>query len=1202
MTREMISANQNFHTSVNIDFDLYDDEKIKTFVPTISACQLIEKLFMSVAPGSSNRAKVLVGAYGRGKSHIVLVTLALLSRKQPKLFSGFLKSIRKPLPGFEVYLNEYLHDDRRLLPVVITGNTPDLAQSFLQALFVSLRQNNLERLMPTTNVEAAISAIETWRDDYPQTLLKFEDYIGHSYEHHIDALRAYDLNAYRSFLELYPKLTSGGVFNSLSGLDVVDVYCTVSTELKKHGYNGVYVVYDEFSKYLETNISEATINDVKLLQDFAEKCNRSNDTQMHLLLICHKDISNYIDGKLPKERVDGWRGVSGRFEHIEIRNGFGQSYELIASTITKDKALWSSFERKNSKLLAQLEATAIATNLISEDNSRAVVRGCYPLHPTSTFLLPRISEKVAQNERTLFTYLTTGERSSLLNDYLQAQGSSLGFITPDKLYDFFEPLFRKEAYTSETHSLFSLTSRILVRLDRESLESKIVKTIMLIYAIAQFEHLAPTKEAIINIYSVLDASADEVNRAVENLIKKDAVVYLRKSNGYLKLKESSGVDIEEEIKRYIERSKSKTIVADVLNELFSGKSVYPSRHNDDNEIVRYFRCTFISSNAYWSIKKRDSLETTGEAGNLYAIMPSDIEDLERIRGSVKEVSKAHPQSVFIIPNRFNDISEVTIRYKACNELKQDSKEDILLADEYDVFLDDYSEVIGDYYSSYFQPELKKSTYYQDGKEKKIRRKAQLSSLLSSICDRAFPKTPIINNEAICKDELSAAAVHSRTKILAGLCAPVLEPNLGLQGNGQECSIMRSVFSVTKIIESIDQIPTINTNPKDKNIAYTFETIRQFVYSDQSSKTLKDLYYELCTPSKGIGLKKGLVILFLTIILRQEWSNVLIKKGEHEQRFTVGVLNDIDCNPEQYRIELIDWSPEKDAFVDDVLELFADYAVDRAGRRDAAQAIDAMTRWYLALPRYTKTATKIYKGEFDPENYDSVPIEYIHMLRALKQPDNNPRELLFYDLPAIFDRKAAGVDLLGDIKNAKEFFDSFINTASDRIADDLRFFFDPKSHPDATLSSAIFEWREGLSDSLSEHVFSGTTNRILSSLTSFTSDEDISLKRLFKAVTSLRIEDWDERTVGVFIKELQDTMQAINDFENCSDTRLASGAIRLSYFVDDGKEKTRTFVPVPCSPRARLLKNEIESALYEMGQSIDDAEKRQVLFDVLKEMC
>lgn len=118
--------------------------------------------------------------------------------------------------------------------------------------------------------------------------------------------------------------------------------------MKQYGYSGLYVVYDEFSKYLEANITEASLSDTKTLQDFAEKCNRSGATQLHLMLISHKEIANYID-KLPKQKVDGWRGVSERFKHIHLNNNFSQTYEIISSVIQKEPALWTAFQARNQK-------------------------------------------------------------------------------------------------------------------------------------------------------------------------------------------------------------------------------------------------------------------------------------------------------------------------------------------------------------------------------------------------------------------------------------------------------------------------------------------------------------------------------------------------------------------------------------------------------------------------------------------------------------------------------------------------------------------------------------------------------------------------------------------------------------------------------------------------------------------------------------
>ena len=73
---QMISVASGFQYSVNIGYDLNNDDKLRNFIPTRSALELLEDILSSTVPSSANRARVLIGAYGKGKSHLFLVLLA----------------------------------------------------------------------------------------------------------------------------------------------------------------------------------------------------------------------------------------------------------------------------------------------------------------------------------------------------------------------------------------------------------------------------------------------------------------------------------------------------------------------------------------------------------------------------------------------------------------------------------------------------------------------------------------------------------------------------------------------------------------------------------------------------------------------------------------------------------------------------------------------------------------------------------------------------------------------------------------------------------------------------------------------------------------------------------------------------------------------------------------------------------------------
>ena len=51
---KMIKAAEGFQYSVNISYDLYNDTKLKNFIPTEMALDLIESVLQSTNPNATN--------------------------------------------------------------------------------------------------------------------------------------------------------------------------------------------------------------------------------------------------------------------------------------------------------------------------------------------------------------------------------------------------------------------------------------------------------------------------------------------------------------------------------------------------------------------------------------------------------------------------------------------------------------------------------------------------------------------------------------------------------------------------------------------------------------------------------------------------------------------------------------------------------------------------------------------------------------------------------------------------------------------------------------------------------------------------------------------------------------------------------------------------------------------------------------------
>lgn len=1202
-----IDVVKGFQTSVNIAYDLNNADKVRSFIPTQSGLDVIEDVLLSTVDNADQRAKILIGAYGRGKSHIILVLIALLSMKDESLFSALLNKMKEVNRELYEYTIRYLRSEQKLLPIIVRGSSASLSSSFLNALQMTLNQNGLSEVMPETHFQAAVTTIETWKRDFQDTYAKLVKALPRPIDAFVLSLKEYDMIAYEQFTELYPKLTSGSIFNPFIGFDIVELYENVASKVKEKGYCGVYVVYDEFSKYLESSIANATISDIKLLQDFAEKCARSGNAQMHLLLICHKDIANYIDGGLPKEKVDGWRGVSGRFKHINLHNNYAQMYEIISAVIKKDPIFWDGFQKQNATMFSELTDRFVKNKLLDENNEEELhnaVFGCYPLHPISTFILPRLSERVAQNERTLFTFLSANERHTL-SAFLRCNGGKFPLLTPDYLYDYFEPLLRKEPYTSESHKLYKLAATVLQKVENGSLEAKILKTIALIYLVEQFEKLPPIVDVVSDAFRDTVKDPKKINDALTTLIEKECIVYLKRSNGYLRIKESSGADIPNEISSYIEKHRAELKLTDVLNRMAFDSYMYPTSYNDSFEITRYFDFTFIGGEEFLSIKDFDERIMTSNAdGIIYAVIPKDADELEHLKAVVKETNNTSAQLVVVLPKKCEVIEKVAFEYDAVNNLRTGVNDDEpILADEYDIYIDDLTDVIGGFINTYARPENGSAEYYYQGQLQPIYRKAQLTGLLSLICESVFWKTPIINNESVNKNFLPTVAVNSRTKILAGLLENELKPNLGLVGNGQDVSIMRSTLIQTGVLTSPVDNPKIELEPTVNNLAFMLSEIQSFFSRSVVGglQNFSDLYDRLTLPQHHIGLKRGIIPIYIAVVLHINKKDLVIKYGDKEELITPDLLNSINEAPSNYCVMIEDWNDEKASYISELETVFKKYVIERERiYNNFAYILYAMSRWYMALPKYSKELKEVYRGG----GGKAVPItkSHINFINSLKLTDENPREYLFEKLSSIFGRRALGSDLVNLIKSVKSERDSAVQNLICALVDDIKAMFTTHQNS-ATLASAVKDWYENLSETTLTRVFENNENQILTLFSTVGHDETAFVQHLAKAVSGLRVEDWTGETIANFLNDLKAFKETVDDFNyNKQDSDKSCAEYKIVFTDSNGRETIRVFGKTPYSETAELLLGEISRVVNEYNQSVTEQDKRQVLMEILERLC
>ena len=274
----------------------------------------------------------------------------------------------------------------------------------------------------------------------------------------------------KSFETLYNCVINGLEFNPLTNDDVVKNYQDISVKLKDYGYSGLFVVFDEFSKFIDAD-NDSLLLDLKILQDLAEAAQRSGkDSQLHLCCITHKSLNAYYGNK-KEATVNAFRTVEGRFKEVNFTRSMDQSYQIISLAINKkenfDKVI-GAYYVANQDFYNELSVL----DLFADTSLKSIGKGCFPLNPLTTYAVVEVSEKVAQNERTLFTFISDNDSNSL-STFIRNNGT--GLFNVDKIYDYFKELFKK----SDDKTIREIERKTEINLSKtgDLLEKKIIKVL-----------------------------------------------------------------------------------------------------------------------------------------------------------------------------------------------------------------------------------------------------------------------------------------------------------------------------------------------------------------------------------------------------------------------------------------------------------------------------------------------------------------------------------------------------------------------------------------------------------------------------------------------------------------------------------------------------------------------------------------------------
>lgn len=1172
MIKEILKPDNNIQCSINIDLDYKDDNKKQSYILTSKSIEIINEVITTFDNKNKNKSKILIGPYGKGKSHLALYIMGLISddNRDEQKYNLLLKKSREQ--GEYVYNNikEFIDSDKRYLPVVL-NSTPynkNLSDILIYSLKNALDINEIKDIDLDFYFEKAVNKIDLWENEYETAFNQFKSKLTQDVGAFKAKLIEYDRSSYEQFKSIYKEIMAGEEFNPYFEISPIKIYKEASEKLKGKGYKGIFVLYDEFSKYIEHLIAKNSILDIKLLQDFAEFCNRSEEQEVHMLLISHKAIAQYTNNA-NKSNIDAWKAIEGRFDEIQYNAFSNQQYEIISSAIKKDNILWENFKKEHSSRFRELKNNNFLRSLFKELSEKEfedwIIYGAYPMYPLATYALPRISERVAQNERTLFSFLCKNENNSL-TDYIITNSTE---VRLDAIYDYFEDNIVGLGYSDEINKILTISNKVIEKLDTK-LEKDIIKSISIIHMINNFTVIKPNESIIENLYG------EEGIKVLRKLIGNNHIIH-RSLNNILDISTDKDIEVITEIKNTKENNLNIDIV-EFFNSNFKNVFIEARRYNDENNIIRYFKVK-LGYDDISSVYIKEDLKSENVDGIVYL-----VED-------IKEKHINEDLDVLFIKDTITSKIKEDIEYlNAIKKLKLNKNTDKSIKGELDILEVQYENIIKRYIESVLNLEESKDVFYNN-KKLDINSKKELSNLISSIMDRVYYKTPIINNEMINKRHPSRVVLGARKKIIEQILDS--KKDIEFRKGSLESTLLRSVLLLNNAVITSENENEYKLNydifedDNKSNFSILLKEVDKIIQkSTKEEVNLEKIYKVLEDKKYGYGMKKGPIPIVLAFIFNKHKKYLSILEDGREIQLSANTIESIDMKPEKYTIKLQEVNDEREVYIKNLENIFVDYInIKEKNEDDLTYLTLGIKKWFLYLSKYVKNTKKIYQGN---KEFVRLPKHIVKFKNKLRILNENSIRFLFEDMVDIFE-VGSYEKLIEKVRDSKDNIDKYESELYKDVSDDFRNIF--SINKEASLNRGLYQWLSTIDKTVvfKSGLIGGFIKLIEDNIE--LNNQNEYLDKISNYILGLYIVDWNDDTPNLFIDKLTHLREEIGNLSQYNHDDTSNNMI-----MELGVTKT-----VDLGTKANMLLDDLRDTLEDYGSSVSEEEKRVILIEILKDI-
>jgi len=1104
----------SFLRSINVQLDAGEPGRIAHLRPTAKAATFLEKLFLGGSP-----AVLATAPYGSGKSLTATYALQLVENRDEckptlKLLAEAVGSVS---PTGSEFATRRARSRSKGLSIAIQGHAPQLPRALCDGFMAGAARHGSAR-----GIARQVQALAESGASVPDTMLRLLE------------------------------IASAAEFDQ------------------------VFLAWDEFGRHLESLISNGRPSELHDIQQLAEVAARTRKFPFRMCVLLHQGFSAYA-AAAPEGVRREWKKIEERFERIEYVD---DSKELLRLLVDLTESMRpASSPAPTSKQLAGRAKELLECGLFREfKHSELVARlqRCRPLSPAALYLLPRISARVAQNERTLFNFL---------------QAANLGeHVGCDALFRYFEPAMRQDVGVGGTYRAMLETNSAVAKCSTDE-EARALQTACVL-SIGLSANKTKISRSLLRAALVESGGSErETDRVIDLLIERKLLLYRRHSDE-VSVWHGTDTNLRERISEQVASFGSSLDLAGFLAREWPLTAIRATEHNDRFRMRRFFDRRYQRTEAAETETFTAALSGgQGTAdGTIIHFLPSAsgkgmAVDAELAKAMTKSVRH---MVIVSVPTEPIPLEAAAAELDAIMRLQRDRDlvdADPLVGEELRQLEDDARTHMLRLLERVSNPGAG-ARYFCDGKEVPIRNTAGLRRLVSKCCNKLYPKTPVLPNEQLNRRRPSAVVVNARKKFLSAILEAAGRPDLGFHEAAFQQELGATVVAQYRAMVRNTGLyrdaggdrwgfapPSAISDP---GLAAVWQEIRGFFTEpSEQPKPFAKLLSRLSSPPYGV--RPGVVPVLLACAVRAfPVVGSMTCDGQYVADIRPSVIEDLCKSPERFALNVVAVEEEQREYLEGVCDLFR-------GRRVAAvedpdlvrRAFEWIQYWKAEAPEAARVSS-------------AVSARTAGVRKALWSTED-PVRVLMQAVPHALDVEDGDLQLtLERLMASKKELDEVVQLYTERALAAMASAIGAPLGSTKQVLLDLRRWAEAIPPRVLDGVAEPRAKGVVSQLCSPGTDP-VRLANTISARITKAVTRWDDTEVAKFQQEFRRIVDVVEEaaFSAAADgagvdgaakerlaslieARIAAQADTLRKIVgaDEASRRLRDVLPKPATPKAR----------------------------------